>query len=146
MARCAAFSRGIIAIVLVASWNIATTHCAFAAAVTATPPGPVQKQAADECPMHAAKKPAPPQKKNGCADQPCCKTLPATPATKVIAVAKATLIAGQLDYASNNPNQLELDFVAKQIATLDTGPPRPNKFIKVILQRSIPAHAPPRLP
>ena len=142
MAHCAALARGLITIVLLASWNLATTHCAFAAAVTA--PGlQAHEDAADECPMHASKKPAPdPQKKDGCPDVPCCKTLPATTAAKVIA--KSPECVAKISYRSSDVS-FGLQATSRRIDALDTGPPPPNKFTEVIFQRSIPAHAPPDL-
>jgi hypothetical protein len=143
MGRYAAFTRGLITAVLLASWNITTTHCAFAAAVTPVTPQ-VQEDAADECPMHASKKPAPePQKKNGCPDLPCCRTLPATLAAKMVAVAKSPESVAKIDYRSNDGDQVKLQAVSKRVDALDTGPPRPNKFTEVIFQRSVPAHGPP---
>src|SRR5689334_25131062 len=85
----AALARALVTIALLASWNITTTHCAFAAAVNPATPAAGHPDA-DECPMHAAKKsPPPPQRKKGCADLPCCKTLPATIAAKALTAAKS---------------------------------------------------------
>jgi hypothetical protein len=145
MAGWTAFARGLLTMVLLASWNVTTTHCALAAAITPASP-PVKEDAADKCPMHASKKPAPePRKKKGCADLPCCKTLPATPAAKLVAVARSAENVARVDYIHDGPDQLELQCLRKPLPALDTGPPRPNKFTEVIFQRSIPAHAPPGL-
>ena len=142
MARCSALMRGLLTTILLASWNLATTHCAFAAAVTPAAPQ-VQEAVADECPMHASKKPAPePQKKNGCPDVPCCKTLPATPAAKVVAVGKSPECVRKINYRLTDVF-VRQQAISKRVDALDTGPPAPNKFTEVIFQRSIPAHGPP---
>jgi hypothetical protein len=143
MERCAVIARGFLTIVLIASWNLATTHCAFAAAVTGPAPT-VQQDAADECPMHASKKPAPePQKRNGCPDVPCCKTLPATSAAKSLTASKSPESFRTFNYIRASADPLELQPFRNPLLALDTGPPAPNKFIEVIFRRSIPAHAPP---
>ena len=140
----AALARWLVTIVLLASWNITTTHCAFAAAITLAIPA-VEQLDADECPMHATKKPAPePQKKKDCPGLPCCKMLPATPAAKVVAVGKSPEKIAPVDYICDGPAQLQLQYVRDRPAAIDTGPPPPNKVTEVIFQRSIPAHAPPR--
>ena len=139
----ATLARGLVTIVLLASWNITTTHCAFAAAITPATPA-VEQPDADECPMHPTKKPAPePQKKNDCPGLPCCKMLPATPAAKVVVVGKSQENVAPVDYISDGPAQLDLQCLRDRPAAVDTGPPRPNKLTEVIFQRSAPAHAPP---
>src|SRR5215472_11927932 len=75
MGRYAALCRALVTVILLASWNVATTHCAFAAAAQPAPlPAPVDSDA-DACPMHASK-PATKQpqqpKNNGCGELPCC--------------------------------------------------------------------------
>ena len=140
MMRCGALARALVTTVLLASWNLATTHCAFSAAITPASPQ-VQEKVADECPMHASKTPAPEsQKKNGCPDVPCCKTLPATLAAKVIA--KSPECVAKISYQSRDVC-FRLQATSKRVDALDTGPPAPNKITEVIFQRSIPAHAPP---
>src|SRR5438105_14374759 len=132
----ATLARGLVTMILVASWNITTTHCAFAAAVTPGSPA-VEQQAADECPMHATKKPAPePQKKKGCPDLPCCKMLPARVAAKVVGIGKWPENLARVDYICRTPYRLELLSVRKQLSALDTGPPRPNKVTEAIFQRT----------
>jgi hypothetical protein len=139
----ATVARGLVTMILLASWNITTTHCAFAAAIRPASPA-IEHPAADECPMHATKMPAPePQKKKGCPDLPCCKMLPARVAAKVVGIGKWPKTLARVDYICRTPCRFELVSVRKQLSALDTGPPRPNKVTEVIFQRSIPAHAPP---
>ena len=142
MNRFAGIARVLLTTVLLSSWNLATTHCAFAAAVTA-PKLQAHEDAADGCPMHASKKPAPdPQKKNGCPDVPCCKNLSATPAAKVVAVGKSPECGAKINYRLTDVF-VGQQATSKRVDALDTGPPAPNKFTEVIFKRSIPAHAPP---
>jgi len=143
MDRCAVIARAFVTVVLLASWNIATTHCSFAAAVT-SPTATVQQDSADECPMHASKKPGhQPEKKNRCPDVPCCKTLPAAPAAKLIAVGKSPETSAKVDFDSRIQDELRLSATSRRVSALDTGPPEPNKFTEIIFERSAPAHAPP---
>src|SRR5437764_12598919 len=110
----ATLARGLVTMILVASWNITTTHCAFAAAVTPGSPA-VEQQAADECPMHATKKPEPERQKNkGCPGLPCCKMLPATPAAKVVAVGKWPGNLARVDYICHRSDLCDLQSVGKQ--------------------------------
>jgi len=139
--RSTSVRRALLTAVLCVSWNVTTTHCAFAAATAAAPA--IQADP-DECPMHAAQKQAPqPAKKKGCGDLLCCKSLPAA---KPAAPTFASKAPPAIEAAKNLWGDIEKLIpspASEQLLTLDTGPPRPNILTEVILRRSIPAHAPP---
>jgi hypothetical protein len=143
MVRCSALARALITIVLLASWNITTTHCAFAAATTRATAS-VSPATHDECPMHSSKAPAKPapQKKKGCADLPCCKNLPAAKPLAGISVCKPPVVLAAVHHIAG-VEQLASSHARQPALLLDTGPPAPDNFVEVVLQRSIPAHAPP---
>src|SRR4051812_17082531 len=145
MSRYAAIPQVVLTTLLFASWNVATTHCALSAAIApASAPATAANTDPDECPMHAAsKKAAPaPAKKKGCDDLPCCKTLPAAAAKTVIA-SKAPTVGAFINYISTDSEWSDRRLFAIESVALDTGPPEPSALIKIVLQRSIPAHAPP---
>jgi hypothetical protein len=134
--------RALLSGVIALSWNIATTHCAFTAATK--PVTPAGDEQTDECPMHQAKKTAPePEKKNGCPDAPCCKNLPAAKPIIPAFGSKAAVVVEIVDYISTVPHRLSPYCPVRQLPALDTGPPLPNSFTELVLQRSIPAHGPP---
>jgi len=130
----------IVAIALL-SWGLTTTHCAFAAVTTALTEASSPTDDQDTCPMHAAQKPAQPKKKSGCNDLPCCKNLPASKPAPAACVFKPNISLGNIDYLSANVSFLIAEH-AQPPLPLETGPPVSN-FIEIVLQRSIPAHAPP---
>jgi len=135
-------NRALLTLLLVMSWLVTTSHCSLAAATSA--PATSAAEEAGECPMHSSKsaqQPAP-TKKNGCADLFCCKNLPAAKPLPGVFVSKPPIISVFVD-RSNHHDQLDLKFPIKQAPVLDTGPPSPDNFIELVLQRSIPAHAPP---
>ena len=133
----------VVAIALV-SWNLTTTHCAFSAVTTATNESSSAGDEQDICPMHAPQEPTAPQpaKKGGCDDLPCCKNLPASKPAPATCVFKPIISLSDVDYLSAN-----LSFLTPERAQpplpLETGPPVAINFAELVLQRSIPAHAPP---
>jgi hypothetical protein len=143
MACCATVGRMFLTLLMAVTWNVATTHCAFTAAAAPATPQTTEPQA-DECPMHAASKKAAPEptKKKGCDDSPCCKTLPAAAAKSVFA-SKSAATGAWLVYPSTETGCRDCRVSRSDSRALDTGPPAPTAFIKVVLQRSTPAHAPP---
>jgi hypothetical protein len=145
MARYGAIGRAFLTLVLIASWNVATTHCAFTAAAAGSVPSTTTTQTEpDECPMHSKAKTAPqPEKKKGCADLPCCKNLPASKPVNTPFFCKKEMLPVPLDYGSTIVSQLEVNPPTQLCSTLDTGPPGGDTFVELVLQRSIPAHAPP---
>jgi hypothetical protein len=139
----ALFWRAPLTALLLVSWTLATSHCALAAAA-ANAIAPAIEKAADECPMHAAAKQAPqPEKKNRCADLPCCKNLFAS----VPAMAKALSKPMCCDIANDDlvvrVVLLEKGVSRKLLPIVGTGPPGANNFTESVLQQSILAHAPP---
>ena len=146
MACCSALGRALLTLVLLASWMVTTSHCALAAAATAIAAAQntiEQTPDSDGCPMHAAKAAkSVPQKKKGCADLPCCKNLPAAKPVAKISVCKPPFFP-VTTHTIDVVNQCAFYHAMQPVLLLDTGPPAPNSFIEFVLQRSIPAHAPP---
>ena len=147
MNRLTAINRALLTVVLVASWTVTTSHCALAAATSAiatakTVTGPGAP--ADACPMHAATpagKPVP-EKKKGCSDLPCCKNLPAAKPMVGISVCKPPFVFAAM-HPVGTAEQFAFRHARQPVLLLDTGPPAPDHFVGLVLQRSIPAHAPP---
>ncbi|HEY4282679.1 MAG TPA: hypothetical protein VGM62_06395 [Chthoniobacterales bacterium] len=141
----AAILRILVTVLLVASWNLATIHCAFTAAAMAASENVVLEKDADECPMHASK-PAPhpsPAKNNRCGELPCCKTLPATATIAAFACKPNVSFNTQdlFETSADGPNTFVLH--PNTCRALDTGPPGRHSFTELVLRRSIPAHGPP---
>jgi hypothetical protein len=126
-------ARSITGFLSIAAWMVLSNHCALG---VVTPPVETGTEAS-ECPMHSA-----PAKKKPAANLPCCKDLRAIAvhALKNIG-ARAGQFAGVSDYAS-------AIFLAPprriiEIEGLDTGPPGCFSFAELVLQKSLPSHAPP---
>jgi len=135
--------RTLLTVIVAFSWNVTTTHCAFAAA-TAPPMAPAAGAEAEDCPMHPPKQTTPePQKKKGCADLLCCKNLPAAKPVIPHFALKLATVALPVDYLSGDSLPLNVELVHAVRPELDTGPPAGSSLIEIVLQRSIPAHAPP---
>jgi hypothetical protein len=142
MARHGAISRSLLTAVLFASWNVATTHCAFIAATNLSVSS-TSKHESNECPMHSKTNgESQPGKKNGCAELPCCKNLLASKPVNAPFSCKWVTSPLTLDYVSSNASHLEVNRPTQLGSNLDTGPP--DYFVELVLQQSIPAHAPPR--
>jgi hypothetical protein len=127
--------RLLVVAVSLAAWFVAGNHCALAVASAAEPTVGAQ------CPMHAQKQHMPrPKKGNGCGDLPCCKNLQATTAVTAKTIAKPVWL-GTLAFF---PQVVSIEIQPRKVSPLlDTGPPGENTFTESVLQRSIPAHAPP---
>ena len=137
--------RGLITAIVMLSWSISTSHCALVAATaTIITQSAVAPDSESGCPMHAKKAAAPqPEKKGGCRELPCCKNLPAAKPANSQWNYKPLV---WLEPAFYLP--VALDLLAPKARPivrlrLDTGPPGPDKFLELTLQRSIPAHGPP---
>lgn len=125
-----------VSLIAISAWLAASNHCAIGATVMSK----VAKAATHAgCPGHSA-----PKKEGKSGEMECCQSFP--PAA---AEAGKTVVS----YDSNN-FALQLYFVTALLAPvdsdrdlrpleLDTGPPRAPWFVESVLQRSIPAHAPP---
>jgi hypothetical protein len=124
--------RRILVAIAICSWLAISNHCAFAALATRT------DSTQSECPFHS--KPA--KSKEPPAGMQCCKILRA--------VLFATAKSWARDKASFSNVDLRIQecilLAAQQnVASLllDTGPPGGRSFAELILQRSLPIHAPP---
>jgi hypothetical protein len=125
-----------VSLIAVSAWLAASNHCAIGATV------PTQLAKAPThpgCPGHSA-----PKKDGKSSEMECCQSFPPAAAD-----AGKTVVS----YDSHN-FALRLYFVTALLAPqgpdrdlrpleLDTGPPRAPWFVASVLQRSIPAHAPP---
>ena len=128
-------ARSLIAAITILSWIAVSNHCAFAAIATEI------NKAETECPFHS--KPA--KQKEQSSQVQCCKIL------------RAVIFSKTKDWArddakfcdANFPVQacVLLAYSTRDVAPLllDTGPPGAFSFAELILQQSLPAHAPPFL-
>jgi hypothetical protein len=126
--------RGVLVAVAICSWFAISNHCAFAALAAKT------DTESHGCPFHSKPK----EKPSGGAQ--CCKILRAvTPvATKSWARDDAKL-TGADSYNSEDTLVIASSQMTLVPLSLDTGPPGVRSFAELILQRSLPAHAPPIL-
>jgi len=127
--------RSLIAAITICSWIAVSNHCAFAAIAMEI------NKAETECPFHS--KPA--KQKEQSSQVQCCKIL------------RAVIFSKTKDWArddakfcdANFPVQARvlLAYSTRDVAPLllDTGPPGAFSFAELILQQSLPAHAPPFL-
>ena len=117
----------------ITAWMVLSNHCALGVVALPVDAG----VEASECPMHSA-----PAKKKPAANTPCCKDLRATAvhALKNIG-ARAGEFAGMSDYAT--AIFLTPPHLVFEIKGLDTGPPGCFSFAELVLQKSLPSHAPP---
>ena len=125
--------RSLIAAITICSWIAVSNHCAFAAIAMEI------NKAETECPFHS--KPA--KQKEQSSQVQCCKIL------------RAVIFSKTKDWArddakfcdANFPVQacVLLAYSTRDVAPLllDTGPPGAFSFAELILQQSLPAHAPP---
>ncbi len=124
-----------LAIVLlsIAAWLVASDHCALAGVL-------LQPAAQEICPGHSSE----PEKTPDQGELPCCKALSATLAPAKISGSYDLTFFGLQPYVEFN-FQLVFGTSAAPAAELDTGPPGIRTFAESVLQRSLLAHAPPRL-
>jgi hypothetical protein len=128
-----ATTRCAVVAITICSWIAVSNHCAFAAVTTET------NKAQTECPFHS--KPA--KQKEQSSQVQCCKIL------------RAIVFAKTKDWARNDAKFCDANFPVPADAfvayssrvvaplLLDTGPPGVFSFAELILQSSLPAHAPP---
>jgi hypothetical protein len=119
--------------IAICSWIAVSNHCAFAALATQI------DKPQTECPFHS--KPA--KQKEQSSHVQCCKVL------------RAVVFAKTKDWARNDTKFCDANFLVQTGAfvvypsravaplLLDTGPPGAFSFAELILQQSLPAHAPP---
>jgi len=124
-----------IALVAIGSWLAASNHCALAVAASE------EKVAQSECPFHShSSKPA---KQSNSSDQPCCKILRAVTTSPAKKLAPTIVDRVDVDLAVAKVIVLLAATISFDPVALDTGPPSPNSFAELVLQRSVLAHAPP---
>ncbi|MGI8958138.1 MAG: hypothetical protein ACR2II_14685 [Chthoniobacterales bacterium] len=130
------FARALIALLTMAAWLVAFDHCALAGILIQ----PVATTAVQEsCPGHSQ-----PEKQQNQSELPCCKSLAATIAPlKISAGYDTTSFVVQLFFPADS--LLLRGNSEPRIDEIDTGPPEADTFAESVLQRSILAHAPPRL-
>ena len=119
--------------IAICSWIAVSNHCAFAAVAIEINKGQT------ECPFHS--KPA--KQKEQSSQVQCCKIL------------RAVVFAKTKDWARDDAKFCDANFLVQTGAfvvypsravaplLLDTGPPGAFSFAELILQQSLPAHAPP---
>jgi len=117
------------------SWVAISNHCVFAAVATGT------DKAQTECPFHS--KPA--KQKEQTSQVQCCKILRA-----VVLAQSTTWARDDANFSHAGLYFDEREIIARSAPNvapllLDTGPPGARSFAELILQRSLPAHAPPFL-
>jgi hypothetical protein len=126
-------TRRAVVVIAICSWIAASNHCAFAA--VASEIGKAQR----DCPFHS--KPA--KQKEPPSQVQCCKVL------------RAVVFAKTRDWARDDGKFCDavLSVQAHTVVVclpravmplfVDTGPPGALSFAELILQSSLPAHAPP---
>jgi len=119
------------ALVVIAAWFGLSNHCALGAIARSAQSSPE----ITGCPMHST------PKKNPATKTPCCKDVRATVAKSITANPIALQWIGRRDYPSEIFS--EPARVAIEIEGLDTGPPGCLSFAEIVLQESMPSHAPP---
>ncbi len=122
-----------IVLLTIAAWLVASDHCALAGVL-------LQPTVEDSCPGHSSE----PEKSPNQGELLCCKALSATLAPAKISGGYDLNLFGLQPYLEFN-FQLVFGNSAAPAAELDTGPPGIRTFAESVLQRSLLAHAPPRL-
>jgi hypothetical protein len=127
-------ARGAIVVVAICSWFAISNHCAFAALAAKTDTG------SHGCPFHSK-----PKEKPSTGAQ-CCKILRAvTPAATKSWARDDAKLSGADGYNSEDTLVIASSRMTLVPLSLDTGPPDARSFAELILQQSLPAHAPPIL-
>lgn len=125
--------RGVIVLIAISSWFAISNHCVFTALATSDTPS-------SECPLHSK-----PKEKPATGGQ-CCKTLRAVASVPAKDWARDdTRLSDAVTYSANPSLGVAYWQPAFVPLSLDTGPPGVHSFAELILQRSLLAHAPPRV-
>jgi hypothetical protein len=128
--------RWAIVTVAICSWITISNHCAFAAVA----PDTDSRQTA--CPFHS--KPA--KQKEPSSHVECCKVLRAVVFAQSNAWARNDAKFSDANFSAETGAFLACSLRAIAALSLDTGPPLHRfSFAELILQQSLPAHAPPFL-
>ena len=126
--------RWAIVTVAICSWITISNHCAFAAIA------PHIDTSQTECPFHS--KPA--KQKEQSSQVQCCKVLRAVVLAQSDAWARDDAKFRDTNFSAETGDFLGCSLRAVAPLSLDTGPPlHPFSFAELILQQSLPAHAPP---
>jgi hypothetical protein len=137
--------RWAIVTVAICSWITISNHCAFAAVAPSGKgfqPASLYRQDADAtaCPFHS--KPA--KQKEQSSHVECCKVLRAVVFTQSNAWARDDAKFSDTNFSPETEAFLASSLRSVAPLSLDTGPPlRPFSFAELILQQSLPTHAPP---
>ena len=139
------FGQSLAVAALICSWLALSNHCAagaLAARGTGQPASDRRQDAdATECPFHS--KPA--KQKEQPSQLQCCKILRAVVFAKAKSWARDDGKFSDVDLRVEKCALVAHSLTAPAPLLLDTGPPRAGTFAELILQRSLPAHAPPYL-
>lgn len=128
-----AHARYMIVAVAICSWFAISNHCALTAVATKT------DSAQTECPLHS--KPA--KQKQEPAQLQCCKILRAVVFAQTKSWARDDANYSDVGFRVEEFVHVALSYNARTSLPFDTGPPGARSFAELILQRSLPAHAPP---
>ena len=134
------FVTGAVSLFVLTAWLVAANHCVVAGFLPAPPQA---KSAHGHCAGHSA--PQQEKKSGGCDEQNCCKSL-SVPATAVVKnlVEYDHVSFARKDYLEAAPIPAA-ERSAAALCEWDTGPPDLQSFAESVLQRSLLAHAPPRV-
>lgn len=133
------FFPGVVSLFVLVAWFVAANHCVVAGLL---PTPHIAKSAHGHCGGQAG--PQQPKKSGGCDEQNCCKSL-SVPAP---VIAKNPVEYDHVSFVTKNYLEAAPILFGKLPAALfelDTGPPDSRSFAESVLQRSLLAHAPPRL-
>ena len=124
-----------IVLFVIFSWIAISNHCAFGAVTAQAEASPTA------CPFHS--KPA--KQKEQPTQVQCCKILRAVVSTATKSWVREETRVSDADLYFEKLAVIATSRNAPLPLLLDTGPPGAPSFAELILQRSILAHAPPRL-
>ena len=122
-----------IVAITICSWVAVSNHCAFAAVAKE-----IDKPQA-ECPFHS--KPA--KQKEQPSHVECCKILRTVVFAKTKDWGRDDAKFGESNFAAQANTSVAYSSRTGEPLLLDTGPPGIFSFAELILQQSLPAHAPP---
>jgi len=127
-------ARGAIVVVAICSWFAISNHCALVALAAKT------DSAQAGCPFHS--KPAKQDKQS--TEAQCCKILRAVAPLPTKSWARDDAKLSNTNDCRSEGARIFSDSPTILVPLLlDTGPPRAQSFAELILQRSLPIHAPP---
>ena len=132
-----------VAAIAISAWLGVSNHCALTAFGTGCQPvaGYRQDAHATTCPFHShSSKPALPKQSDA---PPCCKILRAIPPAGVKSHTPAVVHLARVNSEFAEGIVFPPSTSSADPHALDTGPPGALSFAELILQRSMPALAPP---